>query len=431
MKPRVIFLAVAASAVAAVSLMYHMGFRRVERRGGPLPHEAYVWQRRWDERVARALGEGADRVSAFTVLAAEVSWRRGRPRVVRVPLDYGALKRTGRPVGLALRIGPYAGPFEEKTEATLLLTELAASLIGRARDAGLEPAELQIDFDCAESRLDGYRSWVEALRQSSAGVPLTITALPCWLKHRAFARLARASGGFVLQVHSLARPASADTPMTLCDAAAALRWVERAARTGVPFRVALPTYGYVVAFGSDGRFIGVSAEGPLGRWGPDVTCRTVAADPFALAELVETWRMSRPATLTGILWYRLPVEGDRLNWTWTTLAAVMSGRAPRRRLDVQVVYPQAELAEVELVNTGEVDLTPDVTVRLEWRTGALVAADALRGFSMSETAPRHRSLQAGRAREFVRMAPGERWTIAWLRFTQETEVQAHAHATDH
>ncbi len=430
MKHRAIFLVAALSAVAAGSLIYRMEFRPVERRRGTFPHAAYVWQRRWDESVAGALAEGTDRVSGFTVLAAEVSWRRGRPRVVRVPLDYETLKKTGRRVGLALRVGPYAGPFDEKAEATVLLVRLAASLIAGAREADLEPAELQIDFDCAESKLDGYRSWVETLRQSTDGVPLTITALPCWLKHRAFARLARAAGGFVLQVHSLERPAGVDSPVTLCDADAARRWVERAARIDVPFRVALPTYGYVVAFDNDGRFIGVSAEGPSGAWGGGTTCRLVHADPLAMAKLVETWRTSRPAAMTGIIWYRLPVRGDRLNWTWTTLAAVMSGRSPRRALEVQVVYPEPELAEVELVNAGETDLTPKLSIRLEWQTGALIAADALRGFSMTEIERLSRRLRSNGEREWVRMAPGERWKIAWLRFDRKTEVKAHVSAED-
>jgi hypothetical protein len=36
----------------------------------------------------------------------------------------------------------------------------------------------------------------------------------------------------------------------------------------VPFRVALPTYGYVLAFDRNDKFIRLSAEGPAKEW-PD------------------------------------------------------------------------------------------------------------------------------------------------------------------
>ena len=64
----------------------------------------------------------------------------------------------------------------------------------------------------------------------------------------------------MLQVHSLERPKNFDAPFTLCDANAARRAVTWAAKIGVPFRVTLPTYGYLVAFAPGGQFVGLSAE---------------------------------------------------------------------------------------------------------------------------------------------------------------------------
>jgi hypothetical protein len=65
-----------------------------------------------------------------------------------------------------------------------------------------------IDFDCAESKLDGYRVWVEAIQRRVAPLPVTITALPSWLNSRAFQRLAAVATNYVLQVHSVERPKS-------------------------------------------------------------------------------------------------------------------------------------------------------------------------------------------------------------------------------
>jgi len=41
-------------------------------------------------------------------------------------------------------------------------------LVAMAASNHLELAELQLDFDCAESKLDGYRVWVEAIRSRLA-----------------------------------------------------------------------------------------------------------------------------------------------------------------------------------------------------------------------------------------------------------------------
>ena len=207
----------------------------------PLTHEAYVWQRAWTEPVRDAITQHASRFSGLTVLGAEVSWKDKQPQVIRVPLDYSMLTNAPCPVGLAFRIGPCPASVATNDATTAYLADVAASLIAEARSRHLAPRELQIDFDCAESKLEGYRAWVEAFRRKVAPVPVSITALPSWLGQPAFKRLAAAADGYVLQVHSLQRPRALDAPFTLCEPAAARRAVERAAQIGFPFRVALPT----------------------------------------------------------------------------------------------------------------------------------------------------------------------------------------------
>jgi hypothetical protein len=398
----------------------------VERQKGLIPHEVYVWQRHWDPTLSAAIEQAAAQASGFSVLAAEVSWTAGRvDRVVCVPVDYSTLKATQKPVGLALRIGPYSGPFDKSNSATTLITSLAASLVTDARSAGIEPRELQIDFDCAESKLNGYCQWIRALRERIHPVPVTITVLPCWMKHKAFVGLARAADAFVLQVHSLEQPKSPESPITLCDSTAALRWVERAARIGVPFRVALPTYGYLVAFNEEGRFIGLCAEGPSQAWSEDTTVRIVRSDPIATAKLVQNLQGDRPGGMRGIIWYRLPVESDRLNWKWATLSAIMDGQIPSEKLQVDVEYPQPELAEIVLSNSGQADLSAEVDVEIECDREKLVAADSLCGFALAETGPSRIRLAYGGTTISPMIRAGERWKIAWLRFKHRTEVRPH------
>jgi hypothetical protein len=386
---------------------------------GTLSQDVYVWQRAWSEPVRTAVAERARAFDRIVVLGAEVSLRPKNPEIIRPAIDYAALRAAGRPIGLALRIGAYAGPFRGDDPTALLLGGLAASLVQDARSNGVRAAELQIDFDCAESKLEGYRIWAERLRREVAPTPLVLTVLPSWLNQSAFRRLAAASDGFVLQVHSFERPQRIDSVFTLCDPALARRAVGQAGHLGAPFRVALPTYGYVMAFDGDGRYLGISAEGPAKQWPPGTQFRTVRADPAALAGLVAGWQEASPPRLQGIIWYRLPVEGDRLNWRWPTLAAVMAGRAPRTELEAALRRPKPGLVEIDLRNRGEADIEGPAQVTLRWQGARVLACDGLLGFEAGDAGTEVLQFYA---RAF-RLPPGVDRFIGWVRFDGEAQVR--------
>jgi len=243
--------------------------------------------------------------------------------------------------------------------------------------------------------------------------------LPCWLNERAFKALARSADGFVLQVHSLEQPKGPEDPITLCDSKAAVRWVEKAARMGVAFRVALPTYGYLVAFNKEGRFIGLTAEGRTHTWDEGTILRTVSAEPVAMAKLVQGWQEDRPCTMQGVIWYRLPVETDSLNWKWVTLSAIMAGRIPRKGLRVEVEYPEPELAEIVLVNDGETDQSAGVSIEIGCGGEDIIAADGLRGYVVTRIDSANIRLEHHGEKIFSTIRAGERWKIGWIRLKQE------------
>jgi len=395
--------------------------RENKRARGVMPSEVYVWQRSWTPSLEDAIAERAEAFAELVALNAEVTWRSKQPHVTRVALDYAALRSSGRPVGLALRVGPFAGPFAEEDQRTRYLADLAVSLVEAAKSHGLHPAELQIDFDAAESKLDGYRVWVEAIRNRVAPMPVTITALPSWLNRAAFKRLIAAADGYVLQVHSLARPRDARAPFSLCDPTEAKRAVEKAGRLSKPFRVALPTYGYQIAFDRGGKFVGLSAEGPAKLWPEGTQLREVRADPQAMAELIARWINDRPRALTGVIWYRLPVEGDTLNWSWPTLAAVMDGQVPRPGLRVELRRPKPGLVEVDLINAGQADHNAPVRVGLTWNSARFVAGDALQGFELKG---KENAVEFAATPDSARLEAGRRRTIGWVRLDQPAEVHA-------
>lgn len=410
--------------VLGLAIALTVGFwpKAVERRAGVMPQEVYVWQRSWQEPVRSAVRATAPAMERFTVLAAEITWVKGQPKLTRVEPDWATLKESNKGVGLAVRIGAYGGPFERDGTFTKGLGELAASLIAQARAQGVEPAEVQLDFDCAEAKLAGYRVWVEALRERVKSVPVTITALPSWLDQREFAPLTRATDGFVLQVHALNRPKDIQTNVPLCDPFAARRAVETAAKVGVPFKVALPTYSYLTAFNQEGRFIGASAEGPANDWPPGVFTKELAAEPKAMAALVQTWTTNRPASLQGIIWYRLPVASDRWNWDWATLAQVMQGQVPEAHWQVMTRSPEPGLVEVVLTNASNARSTPQQTVRVAWKDGRLVASDSLAGSELEEPKPMVAEFKP--TKQTRALAPGESRLLGWLRFDGSVEVHS-------
>lgn len=389
--------------------------REPPRTAGPLPHDIYVWQRVWTPAVRAGLQESSPSISQFVVLAAQISVS-SQPGITRVPLDYPSLAATGKPVGLAIRISPFSGPFRTGDDHARAIVELALERIANSRARGLEPSELQIDFDCAESKLGGYQLWLRAIQKAVHPLPVSPTVLPSWLKHSAFAALAQESGRFVLQVHSVDPPRTVSGARRLTDPNRARAWVEEAGRLGVPFRVALPTYTYLAAFDRAGNPLGVSAEAESSAWPSDAHVVRWESDPAELAELVASWTRNRPAAMTGLIWYRLPVATDALNWRWVTLAAVMKGDVPRRCLRVEATG--AEPMDLMVINDGEQDEPLPRTIDAQWNDARLTAADALGAYARaSGDGQRLNSLRFEQTNgtTLSRLRPGERHTIGWIR----------------
>lgn len=392
------------------------------RASGPLPQEAYVWQRAWTPAVREAVGRAAD-FRSLVILGAEVDLSSRPPRIARPAIAWDILK--GRPVGLALRIGRFhgwgggTGKFADDPETVRRLAGLAGDLAREARSHKLDIREIQLDYDCPESKLADYPVLVDAVGRAVAPTPVTLTALPSWLRHeRAFKTLARSADGFVLQVHFLrtpSRPPSPDTAVELVDPQEAVRAVEQAARAGVPFRVALPTYSYGAVFDERGALLGLAAEGGRSTGLPEVT-----ANPAVLARLVQAWTNDRPEEMQGLIWYRLPTADDARNWPWETLRAVMTGRVPRTGMRAEIREPKPLLHEIDLVNTGEADAALTSPLHIRWDSDTLMAADAIAGTRLFRTGPREARLEAPATIRPLR--PGERRTVAWLRFTRPAEV---------
>ncbi len=387
----------------------------------PLPHQVYAWQRAWTPPVSEAVAEHATNFAETAVLLAEVSWKDKIPQITRADVDFPTLAKTHCAVGLVLRVGPFKGELATNPPAVNFLANLAESLAMEARKNQIEPVELQIDFDCATAKLADYRAWLAVVQKRLAPLPVTITALPSWLESPAFLPLASSATNYVLQVHSLTKPEDINTPFLLCDPVVAKRAVARAGEIGVPFRVALPTYTYIVAFNAAGKFVGLSAEAPRSEWPAGTQLREMSADPLVMSALVKNWNTNRPAAMRGVIWYRLPVAADNLNWRWPTLGAIVAGREPRESFHADARRVEAGLVEISLVNDGELDISSRLAVEVRWSDARLVAGDGLLGFELAEQNVSAAKFQNQSSQ--YRLPAGEKQIIGWLRLDQDREVQ--------
>ncbi len=231
---------------------------------------------------------------------------------------------------------------------------------------------IEIDHDCARSRLPAYAALLRDLRgRVDAPLSWSITALPDWLHSAALVDVLAAVDASVLQVHAVAKPGDG-----LFDAAQALRWIRAYARvTPKPFRVALPAYATRVTQDDTGRITAIDSDAatmPVF----DEAARELVVDPRRVAVVLRRLRETPPPRFDGIAWFRLPLASDRRAWSIDTLRAVVAAedvnrpvRAERVRIDDGATF------DVVLHNDQRIDaLAPQaITAPDDCRDGEGVA----------------------------------------------------------
>jgi hypothetical protein len=137
-----------------------------------------------------------------------------------------------------------------------------------------------------------------------------------------------------------------------------------------------------------------------------------------IAALVNDWQKTRPPELRELLWYRVPIATDNRNWRWTTLSAVIAGRAPEHKLSV--LQEGENPIDLSIFNAGEADEQLSGTVIATWNGAGLTAADALSGWNFRSE--HDRAIFSVTASHGLRLAPGTSRKIGWLRFDQATNL---------
>ena len=369
-------------------------------------HEAYVWQRQWDDALRTALVESRDFIGAVRVLALQ---RDDAARWVEPAPDLAALAADGRAVTAVVRIDGRLAP--DDAPATL---DRIVALAARWREAGVVLSGVEIDHDCATARLDAYAAWLARLRAAlPASLRLSVTALPAWRSAPALSRVFDAVDETVLQVHAVLDPAQG-----LFVRAQAREWIDAWSRRATkPWLVALPAYGAALRLDADGEVIAVESERALASKADEV--REMTVDPREVAALLRELVARPPPRWHGVVWFRLPREGDRRTWKLATLRAVAQARP--LIVDLRVMLRPAANGALDVVatNAGLVDASLPSVLRVD---RPCQAGDAIGVYRY----------EAGTARQYFRRttratlrAGGER-VIGWLRC--DNKEMGHAEA---
>jgi len=359
----------------------------------PLDQQLYIWQRQWRPAHEQALADSRAGFSTLRVLALQAQPKAGWSRAL---VNLSQLKADGRPVIAVVRLDGQLPALDLRLAGTQI-----AQLLADWQTAGLTPSGLEIDHDSGGARLPGYTEFLLKLRaQLPPGLKLSITALPAWLDSPQLPALLQAVDSSVLQVHAVSDPRRG-----LFDPAQARQWAERWSRVGdKPFYLALPAYGVALLPDTGGAPV-VESETPLNRGGER---RELLPDPQQLADLGRQLRNQPPAHLAGLIWFRLPLPGDRRAWSLTTLKAVARGDALASHWRVEL-SGQAALRDITLVNVGNLDLP--IPARVELDVASCDAADGLNGYRLQQS-PQHLIFNR---QSSARLAAGGRRVLGWAR----------------
>ena len=268
----------------------------------------YIWQRQWTEAVTQA----ADAVAAeeLFILRAELEitnnewqWQR-----ISIPEKY----QTSTAV---LRVPAKALHNPEK-----LINELYHE------NTSLKTKKIQFDIDVPESQLKHYAQILSLLKMRLPGYELSITLLPCHLNCQESKTVIQAVDWWVLQLHGITVPTHRKEKYQLMDRTVVATALKKARTTQSQFKIALPTYAYVLSFHADGTFRRLYSEGFSGN-GDTSNLELAAPDLQFIASII------RANPDIDLLWFRLPVKNDRWTLSTDTLTLLSQGITPKEKLE--------------------------------------------------------------------------------------------------
>ena len=244
----------------------------------------------------------------------------------------------------------------------------AAAVVARAGKLGVQ--RIQLDVDVPERKIVRYAELVEGVRRrwpaESGALHLGATFLPCHLDLKDVRRVLSAVDEPVIQLHGIDAPKNHADAWALMNRTTVFRALRTACALDGRFKMALPSYAYVLTFNADGTFRRLYAEGLGDDYEmPPGTIREIAAPDLALIHEIFKSPLRLP-----VIWFRLPVRGDdRWCLDRETLSLLEDGQLPR---------PAVEFSARAGERAGVIDLVAryrhqiplaGVTAAVDWGAG--------------------------------------------------------------
>lgn len=361
--PFIFLLAFVSLGIATLRVDYPEPEPRYE--SSPIIQEAYVWQRIWTPEVVDAVNHHSSRYANLTVLVAEFSWHgQWHAQWFRDPIQHAS----GKHWHAAIRILDSAAKHRWQPEATQKFLNAIAPLVAKFDT-------IQIDYDCPRSKLADYRNLLTAFRSRFPHTRLEITCLPDWLNSSDFPALIAPTHRYIMQVHGV----SGHGPrQALCDPAVALHSAQQCSNLGKPFLIALPTYRHAIQRNAHGQISDIVSEDQ--QFSDHAKYELCRADPAEMARLVDQWRHARPLHMSGIIWYRLPVPSDTMNWSPSTLADVMRGQYAACDPIVTVELSPSGAYLLYLENPSGQHIEWPATLSITWKRSLCIGNELLRHY---------------------------------------------------
>lgn len=285
----------------------------------------YVWQRQWSDKVEAAVcAEFEAGTHDLYVLGGELEYENGLARWcgANVPGHVWLHDRVTAVFRLPVQALDNPG-------------ESAARVVSHAGTRGVH--RIQLDVDVPERMIGRYAELVEGIRHrwpvGAGKLRLGATFLPCHLGLKEVRRVLAALDEPVIQLHGIDAPKNCAESWALMKRRTVFRALRAARAQDRRFKMALPSYAYVLTFNADGGFRRLYAEGLPDNFDlPSGTVREIAAPDLNLLHEIFTSSLRLP-----VIWFRLPVRGaDRWCLERETLSLLERGERPRATVEFTV-----------------------------------------------------------------------------------------------
>jgi len=384
-----------------------------------LKHSVYIWQRNWTSGIKESINKISAYTNDYSVLSGNMSYKSGKISIAVVNIDWKAFPKECN-VTLAFRLNTQVrnlfkeGKFDKAINAFVRLINKQEKKAWR-REVSI--AGLQFDYDCPTSKLNDYFQFLVKIKERFPQYKISITSLPTWLKSKDFKKLVQLTDYYVLQLHTFEAPKSIENKRNIFLYERALDYVKMAEKLRRPFSIALPTYSYEVAFDTKDKFIGLRAETAPIIWGKGAKIFIENTSPEEILDFINKLNRFNLSHFQSIVWFRLPIGRDELNWDVKTLMAVMEGRLPIKKIGSEVVKTDKGLYEVYLINEGEENLNNDIEVNIQWDDTAKFFYDFVSSFT-----GRYSNSSSGIIAEGPAPKVNQRVVVGWFRDVNKTNI---------